>query len=163
MSCNHNCNTCKSDCGSREVVNPCPICNSEGYLVPNETIVSLMKSPKEITGQHYLCTSRSCDVIYFNNDKKIYTNYNITKPIWYKSTFDEYIVCYCRNIKLQDIVEVVYNEKGKVTKEDVIRILGKENIKTDCLHNFPTGETCDQLFDSALNFAIRKYFKEVNK
>ncbi len=62
-----------SDSSSSEV---CPSCNSKGKKVKIITIKSMLKpttlSTLNADLPHYFCSSKDCDVTYFDADKKTY-------------------------------------------------------------------------------------------
>lgn len=152
--CNNNCSTCNTNCKGG-----CPICNVKGKLVPLLTVKSLIKNGLNYLTdeQTYICINRKCNVIYYqDNNPKYFEKAEIKTPVWFKSNFNEYIVCYCHKIKLIDIVNIVKNSSDDcLTKEKIFKIL---NIKeeNDCIHNNPVGEICDKLFENAIEFAYKQ-------
>lgn len=152
--CDQNCNTCSSKCGTG-----CPICNVSGKKVPLITVKSLLKDKNHYLNDNniYICINRKCPVIYFQEENpKYFTKDDIKTQIWFKSSLNEQIICYCHNIKLTDIVEIVKNSPdNELTKEKVFKIL---NIKDDnnCLYYNPLGESCDKLFNNAIEFAYKQ-------
>lgn len=152
--CNNNCSTCSSNCKGG-----CPICNVKGKNVPLITAKSLIKDGHNYLNneQIYICINRKCSVIYFQDDNPKYFGKNEIKvPIWFKSNFNDYIVCYCHNIKLIDIVNIVKNSSDdNLTKEKIFNILDIKE-ENDCIHNNPTGECCDKLFVNAIEFAYKQ-------
>jgi hypothetical protein len=152
--CNNNCSTCNTSCKSG-----CPLCNVKGKTVPLITVKSLIKTGSDYlnNNQAYICINRKCNVIYFQEENpKYFIKEEVKVPVWFKSTFNEYIVCYCNNIKLQDVVEVVKNSnKENLTKEEIFNILNLTENK-NCLYNNPVGECCDKLFTNAIEFAYKQ-------
>ena len=146
--CNHHCET---PC--------CPICGSKGLGVPSETVQALinddLKDSIHIESQYQLCVNRGCDGAYYNADEHFKTE-DLKVPIWFKHNKDRYIVCYCRNITLDDIVSVVLNHPSLHHTKDVIKHLEKGHIKTDCKHNNPSGMCCEKLFDNAILYAMKQ-------
>lgn len=165
MSEKQNCGTsCSSGSCSTchvEEENRCPECGNIGVYVPFETVHHLANSfiKEQLTtyqnDEFYLCTHRACKLAYYtNNNGRVFLN-QIKVPVWFKHDKDTYLVCYCRNISLDDIKEAVNNLTEDITKEKVIQYLNKVDIKIDCLHNNPTGMCCDRLFDNAISYAIK--------
>ena len=153
-TCNQNCNTCTSKCQ-----NGCPICNVVGKEVPLITVKNLLKN-KQIyltTEKTYICINRKCPVIYYQEkNPQYFIKDDVKTQIWFKTSLKEHIVCYCHNIKLLDIVEIVKQQDDtNLTKEKIFKIL---NIKetNDCLHNNPLGESCDKLFQNAIEYAYKQ-------
>ena len=96
--CNNNCSTCNTSCKSG-----CPLCNVKGKTVPLITVKSLIKTGSDYLNdnQAYICINRKCNVIYFQEENpKYFIKEEVKVPVWFKSTFNEYIVCYCNNISI---------------------------------------------------------------
>lgn len=154
-NCNSNCSSCSVDCNE----NGCPICGTVGLEVPFETVDNLAtpfikEQLKNHKNENFsLCIHKACKIAYYSDNTRISLD-QIKVPIWFKHHKEEYIVCYCRNISLNDIIEAVKDIDGEITKKSVLNYLGKEDIKSDCLHNNPTGICCDRLFDNAIKYAI---------
>ena len=152
--CDHNCSTCSSICGSG-----CPLCNVQGKEVPLITIKSLLKDKNHYFNDlnTYICINRKCPVIYYQEENpKYFIKDDVKTQIWFKSSLNEQIICYCHNIKLTDIIEVVKNsDEINLTKEKIFEIL---NIKEEnnCLYHNPVGESCDKLFKNAIEFAYKQ-------
>lgn len=155
MKCERNCSSCGSICNIS-----CPVCGKIGQLVKKETVDSLIKDSFVFFKNEpiYLCTSRMCCVVYYQeSNPKYYTKQDLLVPIWYKEKYNQYMVCYCRKIYLNDIVELVKNiDKDNLTKADIIKILKKDTIHSDCLHSNPTGRSCDILFENAIKYAYKQ-------
>lgn len=152
--CDQNCSTCSSKCGSG-----CPICNVQGKNVPLITVKSLIKDKNYYLNDNniYICINRKCPVIYYQEENpKYFIKDDIKTQIWFKSSINEQIICYCHNIKLIDIVEIVKNSEEKdLTKEKIFEKLNVKEEK-DCLYNNPLGESCDKLFKNAIEFAYKQ-------
>lgn len=152
--CDQKCNTCSSKCN-----NGCPICNVIGKNVPLITVKSLLKDKNQYLNDNniYICINRKCPVIYYQEENpKYFTKDDIKTQIWFKSSLNEQIICYCHNIKLTDIIEIVKNsDQEDLTKEKIFEQL---NIKEEnnCLYNNPLGESCDKLFKNAIEFAYKQ-------
>ncbi len=153
-SCDQNCNTCSSNCK-----NGCPLCNVSGKKVPLITVKSLIKDKNHFLtdDEAFICINRKCPVIYYQNgNPKYFIKDDIKTQIWFKSSLNEQIICYCHNIKLIDIVEIVKkSEENDLTKEKIFNIL---NIKEEknCVYHNPIGESCDKLFKNAIEFAYKQ-------
>lgn len=152
--CDHNCSTCSSICGSG-----CPLCNVQGKEVPLITVESLLKDKNHYFNDlnTYICINRKCPVIYYQEENpKYFIKDDVKTQIWFKSSLNEQIICYCHNIKLTDIVEIVKkSNETNLTKEKIFKIL---NIKEEnnCLYHNPVGESCDKLFKNAIEFAYKQ-------
>lgn len=146
-NCEGNCTVCSTEC-----IHRCPVCKGNATKVENETVKSLLIDKKLVlSGDTYICLNRKCEVVYFD-DKLAYLKEDICKPVWFKENVADMIVCYCRNISLQDVISTV-KEKKVYTKDEIIYCLGKDKKTVDCLHNNPMGKDCDQLFINAIEYA----------
>ncbi len=148
MECSKECNTCQTACGKS-----CPVCQKNGILVPNDTVIALTNSLNIMMNQkHYICVNPICDVVYFSEDDRVIKKEEVKVDVWFKKHNKNYIVCYCRNITLQDIMHSVIKDNIE-TKDEIIKHLNKENVKTNCLINNPLGKDCDRLFENAIENA----------
>lgn len=153
--CDQNCNTCSSNCKQG-----CPICNVLGKNVPLITVKSLIKDQNSFLNDKntYICINRKCSVIYYQEENpKYFINDDVKSQIWFKSSLNEQIICYCHNIKLTDIVEIVKSSNdNSLTKEKIFNLLGYEMSDKDCIYHNPLGESCDKLFKNAIEFAYKQ-------
>ena len=154
MECNSNCKTCASVCAKS-----CPICGIKGKKVSNVTVKSLIKGDFlfDKTQSAYICVNKKCSVVYYQeNYPKYYNKEEVKVPIWFKEKYNQYIVCYCHQIYLNDIVELVQHiDEQNVTKKEVLKYLNKQE-QEDCLHLNPLGECCDTLFQNAIAYAYKQ-------
>ena len=159
MECNNNCATCSSSCQKH-----CPNCEGNALGVETVTVINLSKRTDiSIDKQYYICLNPRCKTIYFSEDyKTIIEKDEVKVPVWFKSNFMEYLVCYCRNIYLKDIIRAVFSIENP-TKEKVIAFLEKEDIETNCLVNNPVSRDCDLLFKNAIEYALELKAKEEKK
>lgn len=149
MECSHNCATCNSNCRFR-----CPICGESCIHVNSLTVQNLVNRQININNKYFLCTNSNCDIIYVDEHNiDIFSKEDVKVPVWFKSDFFNYIVCYCRNIYLRDIFQAVFSIE-EPTKENILKYLNKENVITDCLLNNPTGKSCDLLFKNSIDYAV---------
>lgn len=155
-SCSGSCSTCN------EVENACPVCGKTGFYVPFETVYHLVNDFTKDQLKNYenedffICTHRPCKIAYYTDKQsRIFLN-QIKVPIWFKFDKDRYVICYCRDITLDDVKEAINHIGTDITKKKVIQYLGKEDIKTNCLHNNPTGICCDRLFDNAIEYILKQ-------
>ena len=150
MECTNNCSTCTSTCGHK-----CPCCEGSAMGVETATVVNLSKIKNLfLEQQFYICLNPKCKIIYFNEDHSNLIDYqNVKVPVWFKSNFMNYIVCYCRNIYLKDVIRAVFSME-ETSKEKIIEFLGKENIETNCLINNPVSRDCNLLFKNAIEYAL---------
>lgn len=155
MKCDQNCTSCSTNCST-----PCPVCGKTGMNVSYDTVSSLIKGQNVffLDKTIHLCTTKNCNVVYFQeSNPKFYNKEELKVPIWYKEKYNQYMVCYCHKIYLNDIVELVKNiDKDTLSKQEVLQLLGKDLEVEDHLHFNPTGKSCDQLFENAIEFAFKQ-------
>ena len=154
INCNGECSTCKSTCGTT-----CPKCKAPGKLVPSITVATLSNAKVNLEEDHYLCLRPNCDTIYFTESGKVVNKEEVNVPVWFKSKYEEYIVCYCRNIYLKDIVLAVMSLGGCENKKEILEFLGKTEGAGKCIIKNPTGAPCDELFTNAITYANNIYNK----
>lgn len=156
MKCDQNCTSCASNCNT--VL--CPICGKKGIPVLYETVSNLIKEPNVLFLDKtiYLCTSKHCNIVYFQeSNPKFYSKDDLIVPVWYKEKYNQYMVCYCHKIYLNDIVELVKHiDKTTLNKQEVLQLLGKDKEEENHLHCNPTGKSCDQLFQNAIEFSFKQ-------
>ena len=156
QNCNHECNHGHHECGScKKNIVTCPVCHFKGLKVPTQTVESLTQMT-EIGENYFICTNPKCQTVYFNGEY-IYNKCDISTKVWYKSTMQEFIVCYCHKITLIDVITAVRNLGGQASKEEILKYLNKDISKKDCIHRNPVGDNCDKLFDNAIEFAEQVY------
>lgn len=151
MNCNHECSNCQNGC-----IVLCPICEKNAREVKFSAAKTLVIEPKYLKKDElvYICQNKKCDVVYFQlNNPKYYFKNEIKKPIWFKEKVDKYMVCYCREIYLSDIIKIIKESKDDIlyTKEDIMKKFPK--VLEDCAHNNPLGESCDKVFENAIKYA----------
>ena len=159
MECTNNCSTCTSTCG-----HSCPVCGGSAMGVETATVINLSKiTSLDIEKQFYICLNPKCKVIYFNeNNSNVIEYQDVKVPVWFKSNFMNYVVCYCRNIYLRDVIKAVLSLE-EPSKENIIKFLNKENIETNCLINNPISRDCDILFKNAIEYALDLKKKQEGK
>ncbi|ERJ12610.1 hypothetical protein [Haloplasma contractile] len=167
MDCNE-CNEKKQDCKTctSDDLDCCPMCGKGGISVRYITVENIIE-PMIIDDvsfykdeQFYLCKSRDCQVSYYTSSGARLFIDQLKVPIWYKGKPDKYIVCYCKDITLKDIISSVNTISGNVndiTVEDVCRYLEKPVGAGKCLYHNPTGKSCRPLFQNAIEYAKTQF------
>jgi len=153
-NCTENCSNCT------EEINGCPVCGNQGLEVLYETVENLVTSQNQIEAYlndtFYLCLSKACHVAYFTSNHATILLNQINVPIWFKRQKDEYYVCYCRRITLDDIIKAVQlMSQTEIMISDVLKYLNKEDVLTNCKKNNPTGLCCNRLFENAIKHAVK--------
>lgn len=142
-------------------INGCLICGKKGISVTYDTVLSLTKDYIKNTlnyDNYFLCTTKCCEAAYYSKER-IIKQQEIKVPIWYKTNRLKTIICYCRDITLDDILNAVKSIGMDATIDKIVKFYQKENIKTNCLFNMPTGDECDKLFVNAINYAKKINFE----
>lgn len=141
-------------CGER-----CPVCGTNGIVVPVETVRSLVKGKSVLEDFVYkICTTPGCDVSYFSCENVCFFLSDVSVPIWFKRRNQRYMICYCKDIDLFQIMEAVTDLDGSSNKEEILNHLGKSHLsEEDCLRENPLGRTCEKLFQNAIEYACKKY------
>jgi hypothetical protein len=154
------CNTCKQKGFNCNEV--CPVCGNKGLKVPNETVNALLKQgPVDSNILFQLCTNPVCHVAYYSCEELFFDLDEIKVPIWFKKEKEKYIVCYCRNIELNQIIKAVKELNGEQDVDTIIKHLQKNQINAlDCLHVNPTGITCEKLLINAINYAYKLFIQQ---
>lgn len=160
MNCN-NCHDCETKC--QDLKYGCRECGKRGMEVAFDTVLTLSNDYLRNTleeANYYLCTNPNCDVAYYNLLGRAIKVKDLKVDIWFKKQKQKFIVCYCRDISLDDVVFAVNNiELPTIPK--VVHFLQKADIDTDCIHNNPTSISCEKLFINAIEYA--KKIKNMKK
>ena len=133
----------------------CRRCFKKGKSVSFDTVLSLTKPYLKNTltnDRYYLCTNPNCDVAYYTLTGRCIEVKDVDCDIWYKKEKQKFMVCYCRDISLDDVVFAV-SKLEICTIPKIIHFLQKDNVQTDCIHKNPTGESCARLFLNAIEYA----------
>lgn len=133
----------------------CPICNIKGLKVPTTTVKSLVNSDKDIKGSDYhLCIDQDCSVGYFDNEVGDLINHkNLNVDIWYKLGVDPKIICYCLNIREEEIF-ITAIETGIKQREQMTYYL-RSRLGDSCLHENPLGKCCENSFNESIKKALK--------
>lgn len=122
----------------------CPSCNVKGKTVKIITLKSMLKPSSFETfnakENHYFCSTKDCDVVYFNTNNKTYLVSDIKVPVHQKDDSATTPICYCFDWTKEKIKKYV---KIGVTPNPVEHI--RENIKENrcgCEVNNPQGSCC---------------------
>ncbi|MDY0133110.1 MAG: (2Fe-2S)-binding protein [Desulforegulaceae bacterium] len=139
-------------------IDKCPDCGEPGQKIKNETVLfAVKKSFKEKIGKKdfSLCRNPDCETGYFNNDinTKIHKN-DFKRPIWFKTGADPVIICYCKNIKEEDIIKTVV--KTGLDEINKITFYLKNSLGENCRINNPTGHCCSGAFKDTIKKGLLK-------
>lgn len=139
-----------SDCcnNTKEIKNEnvvkCPSCKNRSKNVKLITLKSMLKPSALETlnakENHYFCSTKDCDVVYFDTNNKEHLVSDIKVAVHQKDASVTTPICYCFDWTKEKIKE--YVEKG-LTPNPVEHI--RENIKENrcgCDVNNPQGSCC---------------------
>lgn len=136
-------------------------CNTKGIEVGFDTVFNLCNNYMRNVlddGKYYLCINKECDIAYYTDNELYISATQVNKPIWFKNNKGRFIICYCRDITLEDVRFAVSNLKNDIDINNVVKFLEKENIELSCIRNNPTGNTCDKLFLSAIEYSKKNRY-----
>jgi len=153
---NHTCNHC---CHNEEI-HVCPRCHFKGIEVPSKTVLHLSQNESlEKNDIYYICTNPKCNCVYFSKNT-ILDKQDISTKVWFKSSFEDFKVCYCHDIMLTDIIKAVAELGGCKDKSIILKHLGKDISDKKCDLLNPVGKDCDKLFLNAIEYANQVLEKE---
>jgi len=139
-------------------IEKCPECGEPGQKIKNDTALSAVKKDlrDKIGDKDFsLCRNPYCETGYFNNDinTKIHKD-DFRRPIWFKEGSDPVIICYCKNIKEEDIIETVV--KTGLEEINQITYYLKNSLGENCRINNPTGHCCSGTFRDTIKKGFLK-------
>lgn len=120
--------------------------------MPYDTVLALSEDYMKSTLRYdafFLCVDHICDVAYYAANKTIMVS-ALKVPLWYKKSCRNRMICYCRQITLNDVFHAVRELGAEATPTQVVRFLNKENEEKACLYKMPTGKDCGGLFFQAV-------------
>ncbi|MEG0385131.1 MAG: (2Fe-2S)-binding protein [Solibacillus sp.] len=139
------------DCCSSKVIEVkvendgvCPTCNNKAKNVKLITLKSILKPTALETlnanVNHYFCSSKECDVVYFDADNKKYLTTDIKVAVHQKDDHVTTSICYCFDWTKEKLEKYVKQELFPNPIEHI-----RENIKENrcgCEINNPQGSCC---------------------
>lgn len=119
----------------------CPVCHGDGQKVKRITVENLVKDEHKplVTEEHYyLCLTKDCRVVYFNEAGDAYFSKEEVKvPVWFKEVESPKPICYCKDVSDTTILEHVM-KFGHHTLEEIQKYTGANKGK-ECLVRNPAG------------------------
>ncbi|MBG9456192.1 (2Fe-2S)-binding protein [Lysinibacillus sphaericus] len=136
------CSSPKNNINENTIV--CPSCKINAKNIKLITIKSMMK-PSALESinameNHYFCSTKDCDVVYFDTSNKEYTISDIKVTVHQKDDTLSTPVCYCFDWTKDKIKQYVENELTPNPLEHI-----RTNIKKNrcgCEVNNPQGSCC---------------------
>ncbi|WP_391115904.1 putative iron-sulfur cluster-binding metallochaperone [Psychrobacillus sp. L3] len=122
----------------------CPSCNKKGKKLKIITLKSMLKpsilDSLNINLNHSFCSTKDCDVVYFDTKEKSYFTSDLKVSVHQKDDSSTVPVCYCFGWTKEKIREY---EEQKLSPQPLEHI--KENVKANrcgCEVNNPQGSCC---------------------
>lgn len=122
----------------------CPSCDEKGkhvqlitvksHLLPK--LINLVSEKKD----YYFCYSAECDVVYFNEEEKIFTKFDLKERVTQKFNDPDVKTCFCFNVTKGEIVNEL-----KTTGDCKVLNLIKAKMKDPgcfCEISNPQGSCC---------------------
>lgn len=88
----------------------------------------------------YFCASVDCDVVYFNLQGKTYEQAQLRQPVGQKSTAADRMLCYCFDIRADQVADEMTAQGHSPSKDFVTRMTKEQRCACD-LRN-PAGRCC---------------------
>ena len=124
-------------------MNLCPGCEAKGRTIKPVTLQGQVVPPRlDQLGEHdgwRLCTSESCEVVYFRDDEVVVLGETRGVP-FHKSEDPQRLVCFCFEHSVAD-VEADVAENGTSTIQVSIKAECKAG-RDDCKRKNPQGRCC---------------------
>lgn len=122
---------------------PCPQCNSESLAVATTTLLHQLKFPlnQQLDNDaYYFCSSADCDVIYFSLKGKNYKQSQLRQEVGQKSTAADRMLCYCFDIRADQVAEEIKQTGNSTSKEFVVEMTRSKRCACDIRN--PSGQCC---------------------
>lgn len=125
------------------------VCPVNGHTYPQvglRTILHHVKKPwqRELTSKtYYFCDDPDCDVVYFGDNQQLIRQAELRLPVGQKSSSDDREICYCFDIRMNDLQTARDISKLK----DYVMALTKD-ASCDCEIRNPSGRCCLRDFPS---------------
>ena len=136
----------------------CPVCGEDGVFVANETVTHVVKREfKEVgaDGDFHLCLNPACDTGYYCIGKDVVIGKEgFKRPLGFKEGADPKIICYCANLKEQEIVDAVVETGLSEMKEVILHLKGR--FEKVCKHTSPTGHCCTRNFKATIEKGLQQ-------
>ncbi len=84
----------------------CPVNGQSYHRVERKTLLHHLRKPWQLElpqQAYYFCDSPDCDVVYFGQDQKTFTQADLRTQVGQKSQRDDRTLCYCFDVKQGDL------------------------------------------------------------
>lgn len=140
------------------VIDKCPVCGKVGQKVKNDTVLAIVKrdiKPRIKDRDFTFCRNPHCEAGYYNNElNEVVHKDDFKRQIWLKADSDPVIICYCRNIKENEIIDAVI--KTGLDTIERISLFVKNSLAKNCKVNNPTGHCCTSSFKDTIKKGMLK-------
>lgn len=90
---------CEASCGTAAPISrACPSCGADGAAVELQTVKALLTTaalPRVEPVAHRFCQNPECDVVYFDDDGRLFFTADVRVDMWQKQPAGERTLCYC--------------------------------------------------------------------
>ena len=129
-----------------KLIQICPSCGQPGIRVKEDAvknnIVNFKRKHKDSRTKWNICINPGCDSSYFSG-KVLFTKSDLRKPLFFKDSSDDVLICYCAGLTRGEIKEAVKN--GCKTIKEVQKYTKKNNTG-HCETRNPLGKCCRNVF-----------------
>jgi bacterioferritin-associated ferredoxin len=129
-----------------KLIQICPSCGQPGIRVKEDAvkynIVNFKRKHKETRTKWNICINPGCESSYFSG-KDLFTTSDLRKPLFFKDSSDDVLICYCSDLTRGEIKDALRN--GCKTIKDVQKYTGKK-ITGHCETRNPLGKCCRNIF-----------------
>ncbi len=137
------CSCCSTDTPTQSVA--CPACGQQGDAVTTTTLLHQLRRPwqQEVgDADYYFCSRRDCDVVYFSAQGAAFNTGQLRQAVGQKSTAAERTLCYCFDIRFNDIEERGAEQRLRdfviaKTRDKLCRCEERNPSGRCCLRDFP--------------------------
>lgn len=133
----------------------CNKCNTKGKAVEIDTVLNLCNDYVKntiIDDKYYICINPECEVAYYSVTGREIEQDCLNTSINFKNKKNKNIVCYCRDIDLDDVYLAV-NKTNDYSILKITHLLLKDDVALNCLQHNPTGKDCTKEFIEAIEVA----------
>ncbi len=137
------------EAGEKTLSKVCPMCGEKGLRVLKSNVGNHVDPSywSLLDNNFWFCPTRDCDMVYFNNVRKIYfLKGEVRVPVFHKESGRDRPVCYCFNVTEQMIWNEVYTKGCCDTLEDIVAYT-KAGTGRWCPITNPSGRCCKEYLE----------------
>lgn len=122
----------------------CPLCGSDGEVVPGNTVRKLVKpgiaAPKD---RYLVCRTPDCPAVYFHPKGGLFKIEDVSVPVHFKAGADPVYACYCAGVTKAQVVAAM-NKTGATRWATIIKEITGAVPKCKCEEKNPLGKCCSE-------------------